>query len=578
MRPIRTPKVAPHAAALFESLGHLLSSHRAVTRVSLAALSFTFLIAITQQAPAAQAGPEAIPTPLQSLLPRSLGAAVETDSAITIPFDSSMDIDSVNASIQVLPEQRVELAWNAGRTALTIQPEHLWRADEQYLVVIGGQSAHADGSALLSGQRYSFTTEAPPSVAEFQVHLATEIAAAEVPTATGLSTRSVTFEADTEAADALRVDAEPIGKGATTQSPTRTAKQVSASSSISVGFSEEMDHADVEANFVISPAVAGDLTWKGTNLVFTPTGRLEAGTRYTISLLGAHDRSGNALGGEATFSFIVQPGAQLTKASPKLGARDANPEVVEMWFSQPMDVEATNAAFSLVDADGDVPKAGTLKWNEAGTQVTWVPDAPFSTGRVYSIILAEGAQDADGNSVTTRWSFATIPPPDAVSVPAGRPAGPARATTSTRSAPAIPPPGPASSLAGYALNQVNAARAAYGFAPLVLDAGVSAVAAAHAWDQARNGYFSHYGLDGSTKETRLARGGVSFGWAGENQCYHVGMSQQATLNWCHAQFMAEPWPGHWNHIGNILNASARRMGVGIATVGGRTVITWNFTN
>ena len=86
-------------------------------------------------------------------------------------------------------------------------------------------------------------------------------------------------------------------------------------------------------------------------------------------------------------------------------------------------------------------------------------------------------------------------------------------------------------------------------------------------DQAVNGYFSHYGLDGSTRETRLRRGGVSFGWSGENQCYLVGRSQQSTLDWCHAQFMAEPYPGQWNHIANILNPNARRMGVGIAEVG-----------
>ena len=142
----------------------------------------------------------------------------------------------------------------------------------------------------------------------------------------------------------------------------------------------------------------------------------------------------------------------------------------------------------------------------------------------------------------------------------------------------IPPAAPATTLAGYALNQVNAARAAYGFGPLVLDASISAVAASHAMDQAVNGYFSHYGLDGSTRETRLRRGGVSFGWSGENQCYLVGRSQQATLNWCHAQFMAEPYPGQWNHIANILNPNARRMGVGIAQVGSKIVIVWDFAD
>jgi hypothetical protein len=53
---------------------------------------------------------------------------------------------------------------------------------------------------------------------------------------------------------------------------------------------------------------------------------------------------------------------------------------------------------------------------------------------------------------------------------------------------------------------------------------------------------------------------------------------QATLDWCHAQFMAEPYPGHWNHIANVLSPNATRVGVGIAQVGGKIVIVWDFTN
>jgi hypothetical protein len=56
------------------------------------------------------------------------------------------------------------------------------------------------------------------------------------------------------------------------------------------------------------------------------------------------------------------------------------------------------------------------------------------------------------------------------------------------------------------------------------------------------------------------------------------MSEPATLDWCHAQFMAEPYPGQWNHIANILDPRFTRMGVGIATVGATTVITWDFAD
>ena len=92
----------------------------------------------------------------------------------------------------------------------------------------------------------------------------------------------------------------------------------------------------------------------------------------------------------------------------------------------------------------------------------------------------------------------------------------------------------------FALWQINQARANHGFAPLRLDAAVSAVASSHAWDMLNNGYFSHTGRNGSTIAGRLRAGGVSFSWSGENICYYNGLGLRGTLEWCHATFMSEP--------------------------------------
>ena len=554
MRPIRTE--AGRSATTFESLGKLLSSHRAVTRVSLAALSFTIVVALSQQAaPATQAGPEQAPLVPESLLPQSVGVAVPSGDLVTIPFESAMDPASVEASLQVLPTNKVELTWNADHSRLSIAPRNLWRTDERYLVVVAGSATTADGTAIETARRFVFSTQPAPAVSDFQVRLAP----------------SATADADAEAAvaAALAEDAAATTQRAEPQPATETATEVSATSAITISFSAPMDRADVEKHFSIAPEVEGELDWIGGNLVFTPTGRLEPGARYTISATGAHDRVGNVIGGEANFSFIVQAGAQLTKTAPKADAADVEPATVEMWFSQPMDVEATNRAFALKDTSTGALVGGLLNWNEAGTQLTYTPDVPFAGGRTFEVSLGKGAKDADGNAARATWTFETKAAPVAVAT---------RSAVTTRSAPVVPAAAPATSLAGYALNQVNAARAAYGFGPVALDASISAVAAAHAMDQASNGYFSHTSADGRSREDRLRAGGVSFGWSGENQCYHVGMSQQSTLDWCHAQFMSEPYPGHWNHIANILNPNARRMGIGIATVGGRTVIVWNFTD
>jgi uncharacterized protein YkwD len=566
LRSIRTAKAAS-AAAQFESLGHLLSRHRAITRVSLAALSFTIVIAFSEQSPA-QAGPPPAPVVPDSLLPQSIGLSVATDASVTIPFGAPMDPKSVAGAIQVLPDQDVRLGWNADFSSVTVHPGRLWRADERYLVVVPASSLTASGAALDGALRYTFTTETPPAVSDFQVNLVAADVAAKPEPAT--FSERIELEADPTAQAVRAADAEPIGADAVSQPPTETAAEVSASSSISIGFSDLMDRDDVEEHFAIAPDVEGGLTWSGSNLVFSPTERLTPGGRYTVSVVGAHDQRGNVLGGKGNFSFTVQEGAQVTKTSPERGATNVNTGVIEVWFSQPMNVKATAGAFLMRDATTRAAIRGSIAWNVTRTQMAFTPTAPLTLGHEYAVAVTKAARDLDANAVSFSWSFSMAAPPTPAAAP--------RAATTTRNAPAIPPPGPATTLAGYALNQVNAARAAYGFAPLVLDAAVSAVASSHAWDQARNGYFSHYGLDGSTRETRLARGGVSFGWSGENQCYLVGRSQQATLDWCHAQFMAEPYPGYWNHIANILNPKARRMGVGIATVGGKTIITWDFTD
>jgi uncharacterized protein YkwD len=564
LRPIRTVAAI---AAPFESLGKLLSSHRALARVSLAALSFTIIIAFSQQA-ATQAGPEADRPVPQPLLPQSVGIAVAADGAVSIPFDAPMDPGSVESSIQVIPDRPLDFSWNEDHTAVNLAPASNWRTDEQYLVLVAASSLTADGAQLSAARRYAFTTESGPTINDFQVRLAlADLPASEAPTTgTGPTIRSLRLDAGAEDRGAAAVD------GAL-HPTTRTARAVSATSSIAISFSEEMDTSDVEAHFAISPEVAGGLSWSEGDLVFTPSERLEPGARYTISLIGSHDRLGNALDGKANFSFIVQPGSQLTRTSPGLGARGVEPTSVELWFSAPMDVDDTNAAFGLTDTSTGTLVAGRLDWNKARTQLTYVPDEPFTGGRTFAVELGEGARDADGNAVASSWSFTTSATP--IAAPTAQAAAAGAAAPLPRTVPAA---GPASSLVGYALNQINAARAAYGFAPLYLDGAMSAVANAHAWDQVNFGYYSHYSRNGMSVRQRLSAAGIGYSVAGENQCHYYGRSADATLNWCHAVFMAEPYPGHPNHIANILNPRWSRVGVGIADNGSRVVITWDFAN
>jgi uncharacterized protein YkwD len=226
-----------------------------------------------------------------------------------------------------------------------------------------------------------------------------------------------------------------------------------------------------------------------------------------------------------------------------------------------MDTARTGSAFVLVDGATGRRVVGTVAWSADGRTMTFKPSAALGPGRTFTAAVGAGGRDADGNPVTASWRFTTD--------------GPVVVYRSS----AVPASPGSSSMVQYALNQINAARASYGRAPLVLDSAISAVAYGHAADMLANGYFSHTSLNGMTYKQRLTAGGVSYGYSGENQCYlGYGGGVQATLDWCHAQFWAEPYPGGGNHKDNILSPNFHRVGIGIATGGSKVYVVWDFTD
>jgi len=314
-----------------------------------------------------------------------------------------------------------------------------------------------------------------------------------------------------------------------------------------------MNRAEVERAFVLSPAVPGILRWSGNALVFRPLERLASNARFTVTLIGAHDLDGNPLDGGAAFSFTTRPGAQLVTSTPATGAMGVRDAAVVLWFSQPMDPSRAAAALRVTDRGADV--AGSTTWNGTHTQLQFTPARAFAAGHRFDVSLAEGAVDADGNPVAAELTF----------------------TTKAAARRAIAPPAGA---VEHAVNQVNAARAAYGLSPLRLDNAITAVALAHAWEQVNYDYFGHTGRNGSTHRTRLAAAGLIFDWSGENLCMNNGAGRTTIgmLDWCQSLFMSEPYPGVANHIGNILSTNFTRVGVGIAIQGAKTIIVWDFAD
>jgi len=512
--------------APFASFSAQLHRHRAVARVSVAALALALATAVSAGG-AAQAGfTSTLPVP-PSILPVNVGIGLASSEAVTLTFPEPMDRASVEAALVIAPAQQVALRWSDDGRSLHVAPQGLWSTDRRYALTVGATARSAGGALLGRPARFSFTTQTAPRITDFVLHLPAEpfVASAAVE----------------------RWSEDAAGP------PPNAASSVSAETSIEITFSAPMNQAEVERAFVLTPAVPGIFRWSGSTFTFSPLERFEPNARYAVMLVGVHDRVGNPLGGEAAFSFTTRPAAQLVRTTPADGATRVSDGHIELWFSEPIDPDSV--ALSVTDRGAAV--AGSATWNATHTQLRFTPAKAFAAGHRIEVSLAEGAVDVDGNPIAVEFSFTMKAAAPRVVVPA---------------TPASP------TLAGYALNQINAARAAYGLAPLRLDSAVSAVAQAHAVDMVQNNFFGHTNRQGLNTAARLRAAGIVFGWSGENLCMNNGTGRTATemLAWCHAEFMGEPYPGYANHIGNILGTHYTRVGLGIATSGSKTIIVWDF--
>jgi uncharacterized protein YkwD len=517
-----------------------LRRHRVFTRIAVAGIALSIAVAVSTSG-AAQAGLAAAKPAPASILPQNVGVGILTGDAVTLDFGSAMDRASVQGALSLRPSQPVRFSWSAGGRFLHLAPARLWRTDQRYLVVVGTAARRADGWALEWPVQYSFTTQTAPRITDIRLRLA------------GIDTRapSESAVAKTPVLDAA-TDAE--------LPPADVAGDVSTGTTVSITFGATMNRLEVMRHFALTPATAGTFSWDGLTVTFHPAKRLVPNARYAVSLAGVHDAAGNALGGDTSFSFTTRPGAQIVRVTPGKGALNVTDRSVALWFSEPMNTGAVNAALKVTDTTRGTAVSGKTSWNKASTQLSFTPTAPFAAGHKFTVSLQTGSVDADGNGLTSLWVFTTKP---VVYV----------------SRPPLPHPPASSDAITYALDQINASRAAYGLPPLAYSSAIAAVASAHAWDQLQNGYFSHTGLDGSTTETRLRAAGISFGWSGENECTYSGYTNPITvLDKCHAYFMSEPYPGYPNHIGNILGTHYHKVGIGIAQSGSHIIIVWDFTD
>ena len=124
-------------------------------------------------------------------------------------------------------------------------------------------------------------------------------------------------------------------------------------------------------------------------------------------------------------------------------------------------------------------------------------------------------------------------------------AGPASAATRTATS--------TTTYENQVVTLVNQQRAAAGCVALRNDAQLHTAAAAHSTDMARNNYFSHTGLNGSTFVTRVQATG-----------YTAPVGENIAWGWRTPADVMNAWMNSAPHKANILNCSFKAGGVGVA--------------
>lgn len=173
------------------------------------------------------------------------------------------------------------------------------------------------------------------------------------------------------------------------------------------------DQADLPNPLTLEPAVEGEGRWLGTSIyAFRPDTAFAGATTYTAVVDNISDLEGMALAEPYEFTFTTaEPIVDSSTPSGSLVRPDSS---VTVQFTQPMDPESTEAAFSLVHAQTNESVAGEIGWQNNFTTLTFTPTEWLQFGATYRISVDDSAQPASRQgTLRTSYSrnFTVVPLP-----------------------------------------------------------------------------------------------------------------------------------------------------------------------
>ena len=199
--------------------------------------------------------------------------------------------------------------------------------------------------------------------------------------------------------------------------PLNNAEEVVLNEMITATFSEAMKPSTINSSsFTLKDgetAVAGEVSYTGKVLTFTPTKNLAVATVYTATVsTEAQNLDGIALAGNKVWSFTTGKVADITKptiilTNPIMDALNVERNIiVEATFSKGMDpLTITSSTFKLMQGTNSV--SGVVDYS--GSMATFNPTNSLSAETVYTATITTGAKDVAGNALAANrvWSFTT---------------------------------------------------------------------------------------------------------------------------------------------------------------------------
>ncbi|MEK7276358.1 MAG: Ig-like domain-containing protein, partial [Chloroflexota bacterium] len=322
------------------------------------------------------ATPRPTPTPFNPVVADRFpgrGDELPVDGAIDVYFDQPMDRASVESAFSVTWEGIASpiagaFAWLDDSTVRFTPAAPLERAT-RYTVTIGENAVSKTGLAM--GAAYSFTADTVGFLEVTQVLPA--------PDSTDVDVNSIITVM-------FNRPVVPLGL-------------------------PEGDTPTLPNPLTFDPPIPGAGEWLNTSIfVFHPDKPLAGSATYTATVkAGLGDTTGGLLKEDFHWSFNTLPPA-ITNFEPFFGALDVKlTEPITVTFNQPMEALSTQGAFSLADGGG-VAVAGSFKWNDESTAMTFSPRSPLKLGTTYTATVNASAKAADGITSLNydqSWTFNT---------------------------------------------------------------------------------------------------------------------------------------------------------------------------